>query len=184
VAPHVEPGATPLRRTLPIALFVTIGALIALDLVTDAREGTSVGHLLVEATVLALALAGAGVLGGAALRERRAMARALVSATTEARAWQGEAARWRSEASSALQGLGEAIERQFDRWQLSAAEREVAMLLLKGLSLQEVAEVRQTSERTTRQQAQAVYKKAGLAGRAELSAFFLEDLLPGQSPPG
>jgi len=33
------------------------------------------------------------------------------------------------------------------------------------------------SERTVRQHAVAVYRKSGLAGRAELSAFFLEDLL-------
>jgi hypothetical protein len=30
---------------------------------------------------------------------------------------------------------------------------------------------------TVRQHAVAVYRKSGLAGRAELSAFFLEDLL-------
>jgi DNA-binding NarL/FixJ family response regulator len=53
----------------------------------------------------------------------------------------------------------------------------VGLLLLKGLSLKEAAEARQTSERTVRQQALAVYRKAGLAGRAELAAFFLEDLL-------
>lgn len=40
-----------------------------------------------------------------------------------------------------------------------------------------MARARGTSERTARQQALAVYRKAGLAGRAELSAFFLEDLL-------
>ena len=71
----------------------------------------------------------------------------------------------------------EAIDRQFDRWELTPAEREVGLLLLKGLSLREIAEVRGTSERTTREQARNVYRKGGLAGRAELSAFFLEDLL-------
>jgi len=34
-----------------------------------------------------------------------------------------------------------------------------------------------TSERTIRDQARAVYRKSGVAGRTELSAFFLEDLL-------
>lgn len=43
--------------------------------------------------------------------------------------------------------------------------------------MKEVAEVRGASERTVRKQAQAVYAKAGLGNRAELSAFFLEDLL-------
>ena len=37
--------------------------------------------------------------------------------------------------------------------------------------------MRQTSERTIREQARALYRKSGLSGRAELSAYFLEDLL-------
>jgi DNA-binding NarL/FixJ family response regulator len=53
----------------------------------------------------------------------------------------------------------------------------VALLLVKGLALKDVAQVRATSERTVRQQSLAIYRKSGLAGRAELAAFFLEDLL-------
>ena len=76
-----------------------------------------------------------------------------------------------------MRGLGEALDRQFQRWSLSPAEAEVALLLLKGLAMKEIAAVRGVSERTVREEAQAVYGKAGLAGLAELSAFFLEDLL-------
>ena len=76
-----------------------------------------------------------------------------------------------------LRGLGAAIDAQFDRWDLTDAEREVAMLMLKGLSHREIGAVRDTSERTVRQQAQAIYRKANLSGRTALSAFFLEDLL-------
>lgn len=85
--------------------------------------------------------------------------------------------RWRSEARTLLSGLGEAIDAQFSRWNLTDAEREVALLLLKGLSLKEIAAVRATTERTIRAQARSLYSKAGLTGRAALSAFFLEDLL-------
>jgi DNA-binding CsgD family transcriptional regulator len=88
---------------------------------------------------------------------------------------QGE--HWRSEARGFLNGLGEAIEAQFTRWNLTEAEREVALLLLKGLSLKEIATVRATSDRTVRVQTRALYAKSGLSGRAALSAFFLEDLL-------
>ena len=85
--------------------------------------------------------------------------------------------RWRAEARTYLDGLGEAIETQFSRWNLTEAEREVALLLLKGLSHKEIATVRAVSERTVREQARALYAKSGLTGRAALSAFFLEDLL-------
>ena len=69
------------------------------------------------------------------------------------------------------------IERQFERWDLPVAEKDVALLLLKGLSYKEIAIARDTSERTVREQGRAVYRKSGLGGRSELSAFFLEDLL-------
>jgi DNA-binding NarL/FixJ family response regulator len=85
--------------------------------------------------------------------------------------------RWRAEARSHLNGLGKAIDEQFSRWNLTEAEREVALLLLKGLSNKEIAAVRAASERTVREQARSIYSKAGLTGRAALSAFFLEDLL-------
>ncbi len=85
--------------------------------------------------------------------------------------------RWRSEARSHLKGLGDAIEQQFTRWNLTDAEREVALLLLKGLSHKEVATVRAVSERTVREQSRSIYTKSSLTGRAALSAFFLEDLL-------
>ncbi|MCC6214640.1 MAG: hypothetical protein IT376_07210 [Polyangiaceae bacterium] len=106
----------------------------------------------------------------AAREEARALAERLQR--TEA-----EAARWRSEARDLLAGLGAALERQFERWALTPAEKEVALLLLKGLSHKEVAEARAITEATARQQARAVYKKAGLSGRNDLAAFFLEDLL-------
>jgi DNA-binding NarL/FixJ family response regulator len=84
---------------------------------------------------------------------------------------------WRDETRALLKGLGEAIDRQFLQWKLTAAEREVGLLILKGLSLKEIATARVTSERTIRAQARSIYAKAGLSGRAALSAFFLEDLL-------
>jgi DNA-binding CsgD family transcriptional regulator len=51
------------------------------------------------------------------------------------------------------------------------------LLLLKGLSLKEIAAIGATTERTIRAHARSLYAKAGFSGRAALSAFFLEDLL-------
>jgi len=84
---------------------------------------------------------------------------------------------WRDETRALLKGLGEAIDRQFLTWRLTEAERDVGLLILKGLSLKEIAAARVTSERTIRAQARSIYAKAGLSGRAALSAFFLADLL-------
>jgi DNA-binding CsgD family transcriptional regulator len=56
-------------------------------------------------------------------------------------------------------------------------EQEVALLLLKGHGHKQIAAATGRSERTVRQHAVAVYQKSGLQGRAELAAFFLEDLV-------
>jgi DNA-binding CsgD family transcriptional regulator len=155
------------------AAFAVIALLVGADVAIDLRSGTGAGHAAVELAVVAVALAAAVAFAVRLVRLRRD-ARLLARDLGVARA---EADRWKREAEGALRGLGEAIDRQFERWGLSAAERDVALLLLKGLAHKEIAALRDTSERTVRQQSLAVYKKAGLSGRAELAAFFLEDLL-------
>jgi DNA-binding CsgD family transcriptional regulator len=162
-----------LQERWPLVLLLAIALLLAADIVADALEGTTAGHIALELSAVVAAVGGAAALWRAA-RRARAEAHALRGDLSTARE---EAARWREEARGALAGLGAAIDRQCDRWKLTAAEKEIALLLLKGLSLKEIAAARATSERTVRQQALAVYRKAGLSGRAELAAFFLEDLL-------
>ena len=87
---------------------------------------------------------------------------------------QGDA--WRAQRRGEIAALGQAIEDQFRQWRLTGAEIDVAGLMLKGMSLKEIAIARETSEATIRQQAQAIYRKSGLSGRAELAAYFLESL--------
>ena len=71
----------------------------------------------------------------------------------------------------------EVINHQLIDWELTPSEKEVAMLLLKGLSFEEIAGVRETKEKTVRQQATAIYRKSGLNGRHEFAAWFFEDFL-------
>jgi DNA-binding CsgD family transcriptional regulator len=156
-----------------IWLFVGIAAFILADLISDANTGVDWGHLAVETVVMACAVAGIAALWRGL---RRAQVRA-AQLDLDLEAARAAAAQFKSDADDALQGLGAAIDRQFDRWSLTSAEREVALLLLKGLSHREVAAIRKTTEPTVRQQALAIYRKAGLRNRSDLSAFFLEDLL-------
>lgn len=149
-----------------IVLFAVVVVLISWDLYVDFGEGASIGHLAVEFFVFMVAASGIVLLWLQLDRTRSDLAEARV-----------EAEQWKKESRELIEGLGAAIERQFERWKLTNAEAEVGLFLLKGLSHKEVAEIRQTSERTVREQARALYRKSGLSGRSELSAFFLEDLL-------
>lgn len=170
-----------------LVAFVAIALLAALDLVSDLREGTTVGHVVAEGGVFVVGMLGAVFMARRLMRvvrsERAAREEAL-TLSEQLKASEEQAARWRDEARALLEGLGAALNRQFERWALSPAEKEVALLLLKGLSHKEIAVVRSITEATARQQARAVYKKAGLSGRNDLAAFFLEDLLlPGGDEP-
>ncbi len=89
-----------------------------------------------------------------------------------------EGSAWRERAQTYLSGLGEEIEKQFEVWSLTPAEREVGLLMLKGFSHREVASLRGTTEATVRHQARSIYQKTGVAGRSAFCAYFLEDLLP------
>jgi DNA-binding CsgD family transcriptional regulator len=172
-------------RRLALGLFAAIFVLMGVDLGMDLVAGGTPQHVALEGGVMLLALTGAGMVVRDLLRVRaraQSLARDLTRARADADAHAEEAARWRAEAETHIRGLRGVIDEQFARWQLTPAECEVALLLLKGLSSKEIAAVRDTSERTARQQATAIYRKADLSGRAELAAWFLEDLLaPGSS---
>lgn len=109
--------------------------------------------------------------------QRRASAQRERDLTERLEAVEAQYQQRSAETQDLLRGLSEQIDRQFVSWSLTAAEREVAMLMLKGLRHKEIASVRGTSERTVRQQALTVYKKGRLDGRTDLAAFFLEDML-------
>ncbi|HEY8945974.1 MAG TPA: hypothetical protein VIM73_17015 [Polyangiaceae bacterium] len=163
-----------------LVAFTAVALLAGLDLWTDLSEGATLGHVLAEAGALSIGLLGSVVLAQRLrelVRSERAARDEVTALAERVRVTEAEAAHWRQEAAELLQGLGAALDRQFERWALSPAEKEVALLLLKGLSHKELAEVRSITEATARQQARAVYKKSGLSGRHDLAAFFLEDLL-------
>jgi DNA-binding CsgD family transcriptional regulator len=149
--------------------------LLGLEIATE-RDELSPADLVVDALGILLTV-GAAV--GVALLAQRLHAQheermALIRDLEIARA---EGSGWRSKVRSHLAGLKAGMDRQFEEWGMTAAEREVGLLILKGLSHKEIAALRATTEATVRQQAQAIYRKARLPGKTAFSAYFLEDLL-------
>lgn len=170
------------RRVLAGVLFGFLGVALfaAIDIAVDLREGATLGHVATEAGILLVGLIGSIFMAHRLvliLRRARAIQTRADQLTEQLDATRAAANRWRNEARDLMKGLAAALDQQFDRWALSPAEKEVALLLLKGLSHKDIAQIRSVSEATARQQARAVYKKAGLSGRHDLAAFFLEDLM-------
>ena len=172
--PTMSDSTHPQRLSLMLAgIFGLIFTLVAWDLASDYSEGVDLLHLAIESLVLALSGAAMLWLVMRTVRQRRHLGD-LEGNLGRARC---ESIRWRERYQDMIRGLSAAISEQFERWEFSAAEAEIAMLMLKGLGLKEIAEIRGTAERTVRNQARSVYRKAGVSNRSALSAFFLEDLL-------
>jgi DNA-binding NarL/FixJ family response regulator len=69
------------------------------------------------------------------------------------------------------------IEDRFNAWELTAAERDVALFTIKGMSVAEIAELRDTSEGTVKAQSAGIYRKAGVKNRTQMLSLFIDDLL-------
>jgi DNA-binding CsgD family transcriptional regulator len=65
----------------------------------------------------------------------------------------------------------------FRSWSLTPSEQDVAAFTIKGYSIAEVAAFRKSAEGTVKTHLNAIYRKAGVAGRAQLVSLLVEDLL-------
>ena len=157
-------------------LVVVVGGIT--DIVLDRPATWFSLHIAVELGMVLISLSFAVFIFRGWRRSQLALRSASLAATTKALAErQAERDAWRAHAEQALAGFGVAIDQQFSAWQLTRAEREVALLLLKGLGHKQAAAELGRSERTVRQQAVDVYRKAGVQSRSELAAFFLTDIV-------
>jgi DNA-binding CsgD family transcriptional regulator len=148
--------------------------LLALEIATEPDEIT-LPDLIVDAATILLTISSA--VGVALLVQRiHVQHEEKLTLLRDLEVARAEGEDWRNRVQTHLTGLKEELDRQFESWGMTAAEREVGLLILKGLSHKEIATLRTTSDATVRQQAQAIYRKAGLPGKTAFTAYFLEDL--------
>ena len=143
------------------------------DVITDIQLGVPTWHIIEESLIVLAA----GLTVTYLVIEMRHRSRQLEQLTLTLSRADRDMANITEEMRSARKQYSEVIQQQFRAWQLTTSEQEVAMLLLKGLSFKEIAAVRNTREKTVRQQASTIYAKSGVDGRHAFAAWFLEDLL-------
>ncbi len=160
---RIAPRDAARHQTAALSAFLVVQSLGTVffvgDVIGDLRKDPTSVHFIFEATVtVALVL---GLLFGAfALRRTIEFLRSQEAALDVARG-----------------ALSDVIARQFQAWALTPAERDVGFLALKGLDVAEIAELRGAAHGTVRAQLTRIYSKAGVSGRAQFAAFFVEDLL-------
>ena len=162
-----------MKDYLIAAALGVIMTLNTLDVITDITLGVPRWHIIEEGVIVLISAIGFVYLLWEMRRrsgEMKVLAHNLRNADQQLQDITEGMQRARSRFS-------ETIHQQFLAWGLTLSEQQVAMLLLKGLSFREIAVVRETREKTVRQQASSIYAKSGLDGRHAFAAWFLEDFL-------
>ncbi|EQC46578.1 LuxR C-terminal-related transcriptional regulator [Bacteriovorax sp. Seq25_V] len=154
-------------------IFIAVIILLFLDIYEDFSEGAPLSHVTKEAAIMLLGLVGIFMLWKSYFSiklQNESQKHDIVKLKNDLQSY-------KLRTQDLSEGLSGMINQQLIDWNLTESEKDIALLLLKGLSLREIAEIRNSSEKTIKQHASNLYAKANLNGRAELSAFFLEDLL-------
>lgn len=157
-----SPSLRPALFLLAAALQLGCGAFFIFDVISEWKE-IKLHGIFEDFAVFGLAV-GAFL----TLREYRSLLRRNTKVERELNV-----------ASGAFQ---EVIEQHFARWGLTAAESDVALFLIKGLSIADVAALRSTRDGTIKAQSAAIYRKAGVSSRSELISVMVEELILGLTP--
>jgi len=162
-----------MRNTVITIILIIIMLLNGLDVIVDIKLGVPLWHILQEASLVLLSALGVTLL----ILHMRKKNNSLHHLATDLDDANRQIALLNSKIKGERKRYSLVIKEEFENWCLTLGEQQVALLLLKGLSLKEIASVRSTKEMTVRQQASSIYSKSGLVGRHEFSAWFLEDFL-------
>ena len=159
-------------KIITVALLI-ITTLNFLDVMVDLSLNVPTSHIIEESMIVLIA----GVLAIYLIFDIRKRTRNTRKLITQLHSANDQLHTMSKQLQQAKTQYFEAIEAQFNDWKLTPSEKEVALLMIKGLSTAEIAATRNTKEKTVRQQASTVYAKSELEGRYALSAWFFDDIL-------
>lgn len=167
-----EGVASETRRAWLLAAVILMQAITGLFFIADVTQDLQADGKFDSAHMWLELLAALALIGGVIflmLELRRLMSR-LSRLENGLRAARGE--------------MAEVIDGFFAEWALTPSERDVALMVLKGIDNDTIARLRGTAPGTVRAQCTAIYSKAGVDGRAQLFSVFLEELLAGEGQAG
>ena len=170
-------GQIPYRRTVFAVFVLFIFGSSAAEIASEFAAGQSLEAMSDDLLRFALS----AIVLAIFVHEYLAQQRALGELRGQLNNARGQLARIDTKSQKIASQYRAVMQKQFDAWQLTASEQDVVISMLKGLSFREIAELRETREKTVRQQASSVYRKAGVGSRNELAAWFFEDML--EPPP-
>jgi DNA-binding CsgD family transcriptional regulator len=159
-------------NTLVRVFFWLVAITSIADVYADIRQGAPVLHILQESLMFVFALTLLWILYQRTKAQMKRNAQLLIE-LNEAKAKSTQVSK---ELIDAKRIFGEEVTRQFSDWSLTDSEAEVALFSLKGLSAKEIANLRNASEKTVRNQLTSIYRKSGTTSKLSFVAWFMEGL--------
>jgi DNA-binding CsgD family transcriptional regulator len=160
------------ETTLSVGFVLFLSIFTAIDIVDDIQNGLPIKHWLHELILVILSVIFIIYKLRLAFIKDEQIAK-ISNSLVQA---QGEVDFYKNKVTAIKSDFSEVVLNQFRLWGLSKGESDIALLLIKGLSMKEIASIRESNEGTVRQQSLAIYKKSHLENRKHLSAYFLDDL--------
>lgn len=157
-------GAVFLGAAVLLGCIAFFGFDVVADLVEHGLKGTSytVGELL-HLVFEMLAVAG---LGYAAITLRAYL-----------RLSRAEAERSKETIHMLRGNFDEVLHDKFEAWGLTNAERDVTLLIIRGLSVADIAAARKTAQGTIKAQSTSIFRKIGVGSKTELMSAIIDEFL-------
>ena len=162
-----RPAIVKERRATVLAGLIILQALCALffigDVITDLGEGGDLDdlHFALESLAAVALVAGVAFL----MLELRRLLLRMGDMDTGLKVARGQ--------------MAEVMDGFFDDWNLTEAECDIAIMILKGLDNEEIARVRNTAPGTVRAQVTNIYAKSDVHSRNQFVGLFMEELMSG-----
>lgn len=153
---------------LGMAVLLACMAFFGFDVVADIVERVEGGTFYAASELVHLIFEMCAVIGlGYAAMTLRAYLRLL----------QAQAARSRETIQMLRGNFDEVLRDKFEEWGLTAAERDVTLLIIRGLSVAEIAAARNTAQGTIKAQSTSIFRKIGVGSKSELMSTIIDEFL-------
>ena len=102
---------------------------------------------------------------------------ALLTLRVYLRLIQSEAERSRETIHMLRGNFDEVLRDKFEDWGLTTAERDVTLLIIRGLSVADIAAARNTAPGTIKAQSTSIFRKIGVGSKTELMSTIIDEFL-------
>jgi DNA-binding CsgD family transcriptional regulator len=153
---------------LGMAVLLSCMAFFGFDVVADVAAHRLAGASFASVELVHLIFETVAVFG---------LGYAVITLRQYLRLLQGEAESSKETIHMLRGNFDEVLRDKFKEWSLTAAERDVTLLIIRGLSVADIAAARNTAQGTIKAQSTSIFRKIGVGSKTELMSVIIDEFL-------